>query len=139
MLDIVVIFPAGASHGDRQCVNVTILQDDIVEGTEFFFLQASRINEALSLIIIDPSLTTVSIADSASECFHYLYCHYGDILFNYIAVVNFQIIFPGSVSEDIGSVDVCIEQMNGELNDAVEVRVWTSQTGTTATGSDQLV
>ena len=33
-------------------------------------------------------------------------------------------------------MDVCIEQMNGELNKAIEVRVRTSQTGTTATGTD---
>ena len=64
-----MVFPVGASDGDRQCINVTILQDDIVEGTETFFLQASRVDKALSLIVIDPSLslTTVSIADSTSE------------------------------------------------------------------------
>ena len=74
LLDTVVVFPVGASDGDRQCVNVTILQDDIVEGTEIFFLQASSVHEVLSLIVIDPSLslTTVSIADSASECLHIL-------------------------------------------------------------------
>ena len=49
-------------------------------------------------------------------------------------MVNFQIIFPGSVSEDMGSVDVCIEQMNGELNKEIELTVRTSQIGTTATG-----
>ena len=69
-----MIFPVGASDGDRQCINVTILQDDIVEGTEIFFLQASSVHEVLSLIVIDPSssLTTVSIADSASECLYIL-------------------------------------------------------------------
>ena len=50
------------------------------------------------------------------------------------AVVNFQIIFPGSVSEDIGSVDVCIEQINGQLNKEIEITRRTSQVGTTATG-----
>ena len=69
LLDTVVVFPAGASYGDRQCINVTILQDDVVEGTEFFFLQVLRLHNSVSLIVIDPSLsvTTVSIADSASE------------------------------------------------------------------------
>ena len=68
LLDTVVVFPAGASYGDRQCINVTILQDDVVEGTEIFFLQALRVHNSVSLIVIDPSLsvTTVSIADSAS-------------------------------------------------------------------------
>jgi hypothetical protein len=118
LLDTVVIFPVGASDGDRQCINVTILQDDVVEGTEIFFLQASSVHEVLSLIVIDPSssLTTVSIADSA--------------------MVNFQIVFPASVREDVGSVDVCIEQMNGELNKAIEITVQTSLIGTTATASD---
>ena len=70
LLDTVVVFPVGASDGDRQCVNVTILQDDVVEGTEYFFMQASHVPNAFSLIVIDPSLslTTVSIADGASEC-----------------------------------------------------------------------
>ena len=52
----------------------------------------------------------------------------------FVTVVNFQIIFPASVSEDIGSVDVCIEQLNGKLNKGIEVTVQTSQIGTTATG-----
>ena len=75
-----VVFPAGTSDGDRQCVNVTILQDDIIEGTETFFLQASPVDEALPLIVIDPSLslTTVSIADSASECRTLYFRHFVD-------------------------------------------------------------
>ena len=79
LLDTVVVFPVGASDGDRQCINVTILQDDMVEGTETFFLQALHVDEATSLIVIDPSLslTTVSIADSASEC---LKCTYSTLL-----------------------------------------------------------
>ena len=32
-------------------------------------------------------------------------------------------------------MDVCIEQMNGELNKEIEVAVRTSQIGTTATGA----
>ena len=52
-----------------------------------------------------------------------------------LAVVNFRIILPISINEDIGSVDVCIEQMNGELSKEIEVRVRTSQIGTTATGT----
>ena len=52
-----------------------------------------------------------------------------------LAVVNFQIILPSSINEDIGSVDVCIEQMNGELSKEIEVTVRTSQVGTTATGT----
>ena len=50
------------------------------------------------------------------------------------AVVNFRIIYPVTISEDIGSVDVCIEHMNGELSDEVQVTLQTSQIGSTATG-----
>lgn len=48
--------------------------------------------------------------------------------------MNFRIIYADSVSEDIGSVDVCVEQMNGELNEEMEIRVQTSPIGSTATG-----
>ena len=48
--------------------------------------------------------------------------------------MNFQIIIPNSISEDISSVDVCIEQINGELNEGVDVTIRTSQIGSTATG-----
>ena len=70
MVDGVVVFPEGSTEGDKQCINVTILEDDIVEGTETFTLTASTM-EASSLIVIDPSLsqTTVSIADSASKIY----------------------------------------------------------------------
>ena len=63
-----VVFPAGVSDGDRQCVNVTILLDDVIEGTENFFLEATTVGTS-SLIIVDSSISraTVSIADSASE------------------------------------------------------------------------
>ena len=67
-VDTVVVFPEGSTSGDMQCVNVTILDDDVIEGTEIFTLQATTVG-ATSLIIIDPSLslTTVSIADSESK------------------------------------------------------------------------
>ena len=63
-----VVFPAGVSDGDRQCVNVTILLDDVIEGTENFFLEVTSVG-TLSLIVVDSSISraTVSIADSASE------------------------------------------------------------------------
>ena len=64
---MVVVFPEGSTGGDIQCVNVTILDDDVLEGTESFTLRASAV-EPSSLIIIDPSRsqTTISIADSES-------------------------------------------------------------------------
>ena len=67
VLDTVVVFPEGSTAGDVQCVNITILDDDMLEGTESFTLQASAV-DTNSLIIIDPSLsqTTISIADSES-------------------------------------------------------------------------
>ena len=49
-------------------------------------------------------------------------------------MVNFQILYPDKVNEDIGSVEICIEQMNGELSEEINIRVQTSQIGTTATG-----
>ena len=54
-------------------------------------------------------------------------------LFAFI-VVNFRIVLPGLVNEDIGSVDVCIEQMNGQLKNEIQVTVRTSQVGSTASG-----
>lgn len=74
-LDTVVVFPVGSSEGDRQCLNVTILSDDAIEGTEHFFLKVSSV-ETLSLIVIDPSAaqTIVSIADRASEHFRAMKC-----------------------------------------------------------------
>ena len=67
MVDTVVVFPEGSTSGHRQCINVTVLDDDVIEGTETFTLQASTV-ETPSLIVIDPSLsiTTVYIADSES-------------------------------------------------------------------------
>ena len=67
MVDTIVMFQKGSTEGDTQCINVTILQDDAIEGTETFSLSAARV-EASSLIVIDPSMSeaTVSIADSAS-------------------------------------------------------------------------
>ena len=50
-------------------------------------------------------------------------------------MVNFQIIYPNFLSEDIGTADMCVEQKNGELNDEVKVKVQTSWTGSTATGT----
>lgn len=49
-------------------------------------------------------------------------------------VVNFRLVYPDRISEDIGSLDVCIEQMNGELSEEVQVTVKISQTASTATG-----
>lgn len=57
----------GSTEGDRQCINVTIIDDDVIEGTETFTLSVTSV-EASSLIVIDSfmSQATVSIADSAS-------------------------------------------------------------------------
>lgn len=49
-------------------------------------------------------------------------------------VVNFQLLYPDKVNEDISSVEICIEQMNGELSEDINIRVQTSQIGSTATG-----
>lgn len=55
-------------------------------------------------------------------------------LLSHSTVVNFQILYPEKVNEDIGSVEICIEQMNGKLSEEINIRVQTSQIGTTATG-----
>ena len=49
-------------------------------------------------------------------------------------MVNFRIVSPASIDEDAGSVEVCVEQMNGELGQEVEVSLRTSPVGTTASG-----
>ena len=78
-LNSVLLFSAGSTEGDAQChcVNVTVLQDDAIEGTENFFLRASSVEE-LSLIVVDSSqsLATVSIVDSASKCDDSISWHY---------------------------------------------------------------
>ena len=48
--------------------------------------------------------------------------------------MNFRIVSPASVDEDIGQVEVCVEQMNGELGKEIQVTVRTTPTGTTASG-----
>ena len=53
---------------------------------------------------------------------------------SFSAVVNFRIVSPAVVSEDIGQVEVCVEQMNGELGEEIEVSLRTSPVGTTASG-----
>ena len=69
-MNSVLVFPAGASEGDVQCVNMTILHDEVVEGTEIFTLRVSHVGES-SLIVIDPAHyeATVSIADDESKMF----------------------------------------------------------------------
>ena len=74
VVNTVVVFPVGSSGGDTECVNVTIVDDDVIEETETFTLQASAVDTS-SLVIIDPSLsqTTVAIADSESKCLYQTY------------------------------------------------------------------
>ena len=48
--------------------------------------------------------------------------------------MNFRIVSPASVGEDIGQVEVCVEQMNGELGKEIQVTVKTTSTGSTASG-----
>ena len=48
--------------------------------------------------------------------------------------MNFRIVSPASVGEDIGQVEVCVEQMNGELGEEIQVTVRTTPTGSTASG-----
>ena len=48
--------------------------------------------------------------------------------------MNFRIVSPASVDEDIGQVELCVEQMNGELGEEIQVIVRTTPTGSTASG-----
>lgn len=49
-------------------------------------------------------------------------------------VVNFRIVAPSDVTEDSGNVKICIEQMNSELSDNVNVDIRTTEVGSTASG-----
>ena len=49
-------------------------------------------------------------------------------------VVNFRIVAPSNVTEDSGNVKICIEQMNSELRDNVNVDIRTIENGSTASG-----
>ena len=49
-------------------------------------------------------------------------------------VVNFRIAAPSNVTENSGYVKICIEQMNSELRNNVNVDIKTIENGSTASG-----
>ena len=57
-----------ASNGSQECFNITIIDDSIIEDTEFFrvSLTSTRHN-----VIVTSSLATVWITDNDGRCKHY--------------------------------------------------------------------
>ncbi len=45
---------------DKQCVNITILEDDILEGAEDF---RTTLSTSVDRVTLDPEMATVNIAD----------------------------------------------------------------------------
>ena len=59
----------GPSTPSRQCANVPILLNDILEGDELFLAQLIPMDG--DTVIMDPSMSTVIITDQDSEYMRY--------------------------------------------------------------------
>ena len=63
LIDEQVVFLAGDTNGTERCVNITIMEDMLVECEEAFNITLA-IAEEKSNLFLDDSTTTVSIMDS---------------------------------------------------------------------------
>ena len=65
-----LVFPAGSSEGDTECVDIQIIDDDKIENNEEFSVQLDSQADELFLSDICPSATVnIQSADSAySTC-----------------------------------------------------------------------
>ena len=60
-----VVFPAGTSNGDMQCIAVTIIDDREMEGDETFTVTLATSSSAVTL---GNAVTTITITDNDGEC-----------------------------------------------------------------------
>ena len=68
MDSLVASFPAGVTtSGDLGCVNITILDDMVLEGQHSFVVQIADITPD-EVNIISPSIANVLIGDNDGEC-----------------------------------------------------------------------
>ena len=63
MLNVPLLFSAGASDGDVVCANVTVLPDSVVENKEEFIFELT-LNSTKSSLSIGNRSTIVTIIDS---------------------------------------------------------------------------
>ena len=68
MDSLVASFPAGVTtSGDLGCVNITILEDMVLEGQHSFVVQITEVTPD-EVNIISPSIANVLIGDNDGEC-----------------------------------------------------------------------
>ena len=58
-----LVFTAGTSNGTLQCINVTIIDDSLVESNETFTVTMTTSN---SVVELGNNLTTITITDTDS-------------------------------------------------------------------------
>ena len=59
-----LVFTAGTSNGTMQCINVTIIDDSLVESNETFTVTLITSN---SVVELGNNLTTITITDTDSK------------------------------------------------------------------------
>ena len=62
-VSIDLVFTAGTSNGTLQCINVTIIDDSLVESNETFSVTMTTSN---SVVVLGNNLTTITITDTDS-------------------------------------------------------------------------
>ena len=60
-----LVFTAGSSNGSMQCVNVTIIDDMVVETNEIFTIRLDK-SIASSVVALGNNVTGVTITDTDS-------------------------------------------------------------------------
>ena len=87
-LSFIVLF---AACDRRQCVNLTIVDDQVLEDTESFNVDLSRTTDLDARITLDPTAAVVDIIDNDSE--HYEKQHFiGINLFLKRSFLIFQVV-----------------------------------------------
>ena len=79
---LVATFPAGVTtSGDLGCVNITILDDMVLEGQHSFVVQIADVTPD-EVNIISPSIANVFIGDNEGEfiVIHYTDCMIGEVM-----------------------------------------------------------
>ena len=61
-----VVFPAGTSNGDMQCIDVTIIDDSEMEGDETFTVALTTSSPVV--MTLGNAVTTITITDNDGEC-----------------------------------------------------------------------
>ncbi len=68
--DTTAMFPVGSVNGSTACINLTIIDDDTLEGIETLIVSLAIVNDAGNNVNLGPSTTgTVTIEDNESKCY----------------------------------------------------------------------